>query len=829
MNNRNTFTFTIFILLLCGLKASSQEFYVVRGYVYSMDNEPLINANVRLFNASTGTVTDSQGRYEMQVPQGLNRLAYSYLGYKTQLIELVVEQNLAKNIYLEEDATQLSEVEIRVKRKDYSYEIIQNVIDNRVNFFNQYENYQAKVYIKAVEEVEKPPAKQKEKRSEETINDSALDATEAKTNVIEKDSIPNLNLFECTLTRYEERPNKQKEVRTAVTKLNDQSTLFFTTITDGEFNLYENLQSVPQLSDNQFISPISNLAFASYKFELLGSYYNGTQQIYRVKVSPHKLGNALYEGELEIYDKLWVIKRAKLELNKRALRQYKAFGFQLDYEQIEGRWVVTQTNYTWKVKEGSTKKDGRCLVKQSDFEFNQTFPKKFFGAELGVTAAEAYQRDTTFWASIRPEPLSKDERKFMMYKDSVQAVMNSKEYLDSVDAVYNKITFQKVLWAGIGRINRAKKQEWFFSPLVATIDPLALGGFRNRYDVMYRKVYDNRQDFFIAPNLTYGYNNRDLRGHIRTSFLYNPVRLSRITFGGGRDFEVINGAATIADIARRNNFYQDISGSFTHSTELTNGLYLTSNLNYAKRKDLGDFKFTTVGDELFENNTPTLFPTTEAFRTVFSLAYTPKQLYLREPNQKVVLGSRFPTFTLRYDQAWAVNNERFNKFAFVEFNIRQTLQLGIFGTSEYKIQTGKFLDTTRISVMDYKYQRGGDAYFFSPAMYTFQLIEETFPTFDWYLETHFVHQFNGFLTSKIPLLNKTGIKTMAGGGFLLAPERKYQYGEAYFGANRIFKFGRQLIRLGVYNVLSTNNQTGFRNMIKFSFEPFDAVKNTWSF
>lgn len=70
---------------------------------------------------------------------------------------------------------------------------------------------------------------------------------------------------------------------------------------------------------------------------------------------------------------------------------------------------------------------------------------------------------------------------------------------------------------------------------------------------------------------------------------------------------------------------------------------------------------------------------------------------------------------------------------------------------------------------------------------------------------------------------------MAGGGFLLAPERNYHYGEVYFGANRIFKFGRQLIRLGVYNVLSTSNQTGFRNMVKFSFEPFDASKNTWSF
>ncbi|MDP5141024.1 MAG: carboxypeptidase-like regulatory domain-containing protein, partial [Spirosomaceae bacterium] len=46
----------------------------MRGYVYSVDNEPLINASVRLFNSEIGTVTDKKGRYEIQVPQGLNRI-----------------------------------------------------------------------------------------------------------------------------------------------------------------------------------------------------------------------------------------------------------------------------------------------------------------------------------------------------------------------------------------------------------------------------------------------------------------------------------------------------------------------------------------------------------------------------------------------------------------------------------------------------------------------------------------------------------------------------------------------------------------------------------
>ena len=131
--------------------------------------------------------------------------------------------------------------------------------------------------------------------------------------------------------------------------------------------------------------------------------------------------------------------------------------------------------------------------------------------------------------------------------------------------------------------------------------------------------------------------------------------------------------------------------------------------------------------------------------------------------------------------------------------------------------------------MDYRYIRGGDRYFFFPAMAGFQAIERTFPVFDWFVEGHYVHQFNGFFTSKVPLLNKTGIKEMAGAGFLYAPERSYQYSELFFGLNRVFRLGRDHVRLGVYNVLSQSNRAGFQNQIKFSIELYNRNKNTWSF
>jgi hypothetical protein len=53
--------------------------------------------------------------------------------------------------------------------------------------------------------------------------------------------------------------------------------------------------------------------------------------------------------------------------------------------------------------------------------------------------------------------------------------MNLQRISDSMDVIYNKITLQKVAWAGIACINRSKKGRVVFSPIIATVDPVAIG------------------------------------------------------------------------------------------------------------------------------------------------------------------------------------------------------------------------------------------------------------------------------------------------------------------------------------------------------------------
>lgn len=807
----------ILLFLLLSFNAFSQNFYWVRGYVFTAENEPLVGVNVVDFNTKLGTQTNSKGQYELKLAQGFHRITYSYLGFESINYEIALNMDESHNEFMKPDSRILDEVEIKVRKRDFSYEVIKNVIEQKEKLQKRYINYSCKTYIKASDESASKIEKKNRKNQIDTIS---INDTIPKTTI---------NFFEASIIRYFEFPDKTKEERTAVKKIGIQKDMYFTTTSSGEFDLYKNVQQVLEIGDNSYVSPISTIGLLSYKFKLLESFYENGKLAYRIELNPRELGNALYEGEIEVWDGEWVLKKVNLKLPRKTLINYDEFEIEQEFKNFDGNWMLSKAVYNWKIKQKGEPKIGKTTVEQKDFEFDKDYPKKFFGNELGITTKEAYKKDSTFWEAIRPEPLSLVERNLIINKDKLDAKQNSKEYLDSLDAVTNKITFLRVSWIGVSHINREKKTNWFFDPLATIIAPISIGGPRVRYGIRYSKRYENRQSISFSPNLSYGLNNHDIQGRFRVNYFYNPIKVSSITFSGGRYFDVINGNATIGDIIRRNNFFIRDYGNIGHRTELFNGFYLNTSVNYSRRSDLSNIKFTKFGDDLFNNNVATVFEQNNSFQTGIVISYTPNQRYLIEPNQKVILGSKYPTFSFLFDKAWSGNNVANTKFSKIEFTVNQTFNTGIFGISEYRFATGKFLDTTRLSSMDYKYQRGGDKWFFFPSMYAFQLIPKTFTTLNWYFEGHYEHQFNGFIASKVPLFNKTGIRTVAGGGLLYVPERNYQYSEVYFGINRIFKVGRTKFRLGAYSVSAQSNKFGLRTGIKFSFEPYDDFNNSWSF
>jgi TonB-linked SusC/RagA family outer membrane protein len=83
---------------------------VVKGIVLNTNKEPLIGVAVLVVGTNLGTVTDINGRFSLDVPEGSNTLVFSYIGYEKQELNLDGKTELI--ITMVESPLQLSEVNV---------------------------------------------------------------------------------------------------------------------------------------------------------------------------------------------------------------------------------------------------------------------------------------------------------------------------------------------------------------------------------------------------------------------------------------------------------------------------------------------------------------------------------------------------------------------------------------------------------------------------------------------------------------------------------------------------------------------------------------------
>ena len=90
-----------------GQNVVEQSTFPVSGVVKDANGEPLIGVNIRLKNTTSGTITDLDGKFKLNVKQG-DVLVFSYTGYTTK--EVTIKDRTSLNITMEENLTELGEV-----------------------------------------------------------------------------------------------------------------------------------------------------------------------------------------------------------------------------------------------------------------------------------------------------------------------------------------------------------------------------------------------------------------------------------------------------------------------------------------------------------------------------------------------------------------------------------------------------------------------------------------------------------------------------------------------------------------------------------------------
>ncbi len=105
---------------LKGLAQGGKDGVIIQGIVTSVaDKEPLIGVSVTELDATnrvvTGAVTNIDGQYVIRVSNPKNRLAFSYLGYKKNVVK--IEDRTKINVVMQDDARLIDEVVITATKK----------------------------------------------------------------------------------------------------------------------------------------------------------------------------------------------------------------------------------------------------------------------------------------------------------------------------------------------------------------------------------------------------------------------------------------------------------------------------------------------------------------------------------------------------------------------------------------------------------------------------------------------------------------------------------------------------------------------------------------
>jgi uncharacterized protein DUF5686/carboxypeptidase-like protein len=795
---------------------SHAQTFKVSGKVTNASLEPLSYVSIAIKDSKIGTTTKADGSYELHLAENRYELVFTMIGYKQLVVELVVRNNDVKqNLIMESAGNELSQVEVKAVKRDRAEDIIRNVIRNKDHVIAGANAFSADVYIRATQEND-VLAKKKKKVIKDTANIGLL----------------RMSMAEISLKLDYQYPNRIREVRTGVKIRGNSESLFYLSATEGDFNFYRNLVRVPALSQMPFLSPISYSGLVGYRFKTISIRKENDKRIFTIRVTPVKLGNALVEGEVEVLDSAWVLLKTHFEFPKFHMPEYDYFSVDQQYGLFNNNaWMVTRQEFAYAAKAGKRKMNGRTFVQFSNYSVNPVFPPKHFGNELSATSQMAYERDTSYWAEVRTEPLTEKEVRFIHFKDSVYNAQHSKTYFDSIDRVYNRVTWKKILLFGQGMYDREKERTLYFGPITSMYEPFEFGGHRFGINGHYRKTYPSKKNIFVWGNVSYGLRNKDMKGNIDVTRMYNPFNRGFYGVTAGRSFTPVFAGDAWINQLKRSNVYEHDNFSLAHGLELTNGLSLINEVEFAMRRSVENYKtnrnWDSIVGTLLDNNQAIAFQPYNSFYNRITLKYTPAQQYIREPKEKIILGSKWPTMYVTWRKGIPGVLGSVVNFDYLQFGIEQQLKLGLAGISDYSLFSGSFYNTKDLRLVDYKWMRRGDPLLFSNPTKSFQSLDSTFPAFKRFYEGHYLHHFNGAILNKIPLLKKLNLMEVAGGGILYLPERNLKYIEGFVGVEKVLRFWTEKFKLGVYVVGSVANQFNNPFQIKIAIEHFDKRKNSW--
>ncbi|HEV7350003.1 DUF5686 and carboxypeptidase regulatory-like domain-containing protein [Telluribacter sp.] len=841
-----------FFLVLSFL-LSTQLLYAggIRGRITTSQGEPLPYSGILVQGTSTGTLSNAEGRYELALEPGRYEIFFQYLGFKTVTRSVTVGNDFTEiNIVLEEQPLNLGEVQIGKGKEDPAYSIMRRAVAKARFHQLQVRGYTARAYSRSTALPTKIPFLLERKLKKEGVQEGKVFLNESVAEITYR------------------RPNTYNQ-----RILSTRNSLDNSTPTPNQYILASFYS--PEVAGA--VTPLSPKAFSYYKFEYEGFFEDRGEIINKIRVVPRAYGEGVFRGSIYIIEDRWAIHSFDLQTTTQGLKvdikqlftplqnvwlpvnqQFKLEGGYLGFAG-EFKYVVSMTYQKLNIdpalreeivindhkKEPETaqtqrKADLEKMIEQQkefstknfrkiikNYEKEQKKERKQQGEDVRVVREDsisidslANKRDTTYWESLRPVPLTQLEVKSYVIQDSIKVVKQAKADRDSTR---NDSTTFKPLHLLTGHNYRfANRNTLTFQSPLQTLIYNTVEGYALDVSLEWTKRWkDNR--FSLRPLGRYSFGRERFSGTLRTEF---GNRKWTAGLDGGEYIYQFNpnnpippGLNSLTTLFFEQNFMKIYQKQFVRSDYtyryLGDILSLAGSLEFARRSELFNLespqRYINWPNRGFTPNRPfnletaeTGFPTHDALLFDLSLTLRPWQKYAIRNGQKRYWYNSGPTFQVNYRKGIPVSTSAVN-FDFVQLGILHTINTGPRSGLQYALSGGGFLNTRRLFFPDYRHFMGNEFFFQTGNQLTnFRMLPYyEYSTREGFLQAHLLWSTQRFLITRLPFLRLAGLKETLQAHYLTTP-RAGHYTELVYGVDGLLR----LFRVEVVSQFKGNQYQG---------------------
>ncbi|WP_121907296.1 DUF5686 and carboxypeptidase regulatory-like domain-containing protein [Ulvibacter antarcticus] len=795
------------ILLLFCIYTSLASAQIV-GKVTDLEGNPLPYVNIYLENTYVGTTTNDDGNFELSVTNDDSySVIFQFLGYKTVSKKInIVSFPYILNVSMTEESVSLDEVIIS-NDEDPAYRIIRETIARRKHNLEKISEYTADFYSRGLWKVENAPLKIMGRDLGDL--EGALDSTRSGI-IYLSESISKLS--------YRQPDEFNEKIIASKVSGNDNG-FSFNSAQEANFSFYENTIDL----NAPIVSPIGASAMSYYNYKLDGIFYEGDKLINKIKVTPKRPKDRVWEGYIYIVEDDWQLYGVEIKTNGAAIQvpfiKELVFKQNFKFDPKYNFWVKISQTIDFGFGFLGLNGDGRFIAVYSNYDFKPKFEKRHFTNEVLSFEAEANKKDSIFWKGTRPVPLTNEELTDYIKKDSLQVLRRSKPYLDSLDQKSNQFGLLDPL-TGYTYKNSFKKWRVSYDGPLKGIAFSTLQGWNSSAGLSFFRWFDENQTrwFSLRTDATYGISDDRLRFTGRATYNFNRKNNLRFSLAGGSKIEQFNSTEpisllinSIATTFFERNYLKAYELNFariSYFQEVVNGIELQTRVGYENRKPLfneTDQIIVKNKNVSYTSNNP-LAPLNfnsaaidehDIVKVDLSTRITFGQKYFSNPDMKFNIGNeRYPRLTLGLESGFGASNSNYN-YSQVKAALDQELSLGNKGKFYYNLKGGTFFNAEDISFADYQHFNGNQTRVGTSVNYTnvFNLL----PYYDQstnksYFEGHLEHDFKGWILGKIPGINQLNFNLIAG-AHLLSREDNKPYTEWSVGIDNLGIGKYRLLRL----------------------------------